>query len=81
MLLQAAKRSIENIYDFIHTRTFLTVDSADGPGLLLKSAPRRRVWANNMPWAYSTPDVIAWMFQGASKTRFLKYFGSGTYFM
>lgn len=81
MLLQAAKRSFGNIYDFIHTRTFLTVDSADGPGLFLEVAPRRRVGASNMSWAYSASGVVAWMLQGASKTTFVKYFGSGTYFI
>jgi hypothetical protein len=52
-----------------------------GAGLLLESASRRRVWAHNMPWAYSASGVVTWMLQGASKTRFVKYFGSGTYFM
>jgi hypothetical protein len=43
VLLQAAERSIQNVYDFIHAYAFLTVDTADGPGLLLEFAPTRRV--------------------------------------
>jgi hypothetical protein len=43
MLLQAAKRNIENVYDFIHVQNFLTVATTRGPSLLLEFLPMRRV--------------------------------------